>query len=594
MADHFLSPPGCHFRYGGAPLQKSLGLQSGFRRRITLRAFDDLHMTTQDKSVTVSAATGAPVITSAAAASVMVGTPFNYVITASGNPSGFGENGLPAELTFSNGVIAGTPAFAGTRNILLSATNASGVGYGNLALTMKLPVPVITNATNADGLVSALFSYTVSAANLTTLFSASGLPAGLTLDPVTGAITGTPTTAGTYAVTLGATNSAGGIVAPLTIVISSGAAPLPTITSPLVAVGTMGSSFTYAIAATGNPTSFFAIGLPVGLSFDPTSGHIWGTPSVAGTFAVTLRATNRGGTATASLALSILDPSAEPPPVITAGPTATPNPAAAGQSVAFSVIASDPNGHPLNYAWNFGDSSTSTDLAPTHTYLIPGPYPVSLIVSNGQGGLAATSMVVVVTSAPVPGVLQFSNATFVTDKSDRTALVTISRLAGSSGVVQVTCRTSGGTARAGQDYVSVATNIVWADGDGVAKNISIPLIDDDLLVEPDKTVSLHLTSPTGGASVGTLSNATLQITANTKPDNGLVAHWTFDETNGMIAADVTGNGHNGSVSNATWISGKINNALRFNGTGAGVTISTNSSLDMKAGDQFTITFWMAA
>ena len=55
----------------------------------TLRAFDDLHMTTQDKTITVSAAPGAPVITSAAAATVIVGTPFTYTITAAGNLSGF-------------------------------------------------------------------------------------------------------------------------------------------------------------------------------------------------------------------------------------------------------------------------------------------------------------------------------------------------------------------------------------------------------------------------------------------------------------------------------------------------------------------------
>jgi hypothetical protein len=104
----------------------------------TLRVFDDLHMSTSNLSLTVSPAPGAPVITSAAA-SVAVGAPLTYRVTASGRPSGFNALGLPAGLTFSNGIISGTPTKAGTCNIHLSATNASGVGYGNLALTVLAP-----------------------------------------------------------------------------------------------------------------------------------------------------------------------------------------------------------------------------------------------------------------------------------------------------------------------------------------------------------------------------------------------------------------------------------------------------------------------
>ena len=71
--------------------------------------------------------------------------------------------------------------------------------------------------------------------------------------------------------------------------------------------------FDYQITATNYPTSFFAIGLPAGLSFDPASGRIWGVPSATGTFAVTLRASNNGGTGSANLALSV---GPEPPPRI--------------------------------------------------------------------------------------------------------------------------------------------------------------------------------------------------------------------------------------------------------------------------------------
>jgi len=105
----------------------------------TLRVFDDLHMSPRNLTLTVNPAPGAPVITSAAAVSVVAGRPLRYSVAASGIPSGFDALGLPPGLVFSNGVISGTPAKVGAWNIHLSATNASGVGYGNLALTVMTP-----------------------------------------------------------------------------------------------------------------------------------------------------------------------------------------------------------------------------------------------------------------------------------------------------------------------------------------------------------------------------------------------------------------------------------------------------------------------
>jgi hypothetical protein len=281
----------------------------------TLRVFDDLHMTTQDKTINVSPAPGAPVMTSAATASVIVGVPLTYPITATGSPGGFGATNLPPGLTFSNGVISGTPLTVGTYNILLIATNASGAGYGNLALTVKLPLPVFTSSAIADGFLNTPFAYTIQAANVPTSFSATGLPGGLTMNSLTGMITGTPTNAGTFNVAITASNFTGPTTNSLTIVIYNGAAPVPGITSPLIATGTVASSFSYLVTATNNPSSFFVIGLPLGLSFDPASGRVFGTPAVAGTFSITLRAINSGGTGSASLALTI---NPEPQPRINA------------------------------------------------------------------------------------------------------------------------------------------------------------------------------------------------------------------------------------------------------------------------------------
>ena len=50
-------------------------------------------------------------------------------------------------------------------------------------------------------------------------------------------------------------------------------------------------------------------------------------------------------------------------------------------------------------------------------------------------------------------------------------------------------------------------------------------------------------------------------------DDGLFSYWNFNEGNGDIAHDLTGNGHNGTVSNGTWVAGVSGTALEFHKTG---------------------------
>jgi hypothetical protein len=150
--------------------------------------------------------------------------------------------------------------------------------------------------------VGTAFSYQITATNSPTSFGASGLPAGLTVDTVSGLISGTPTGAGTSNVTLSATNSGGTGSGPLTLTVTVALV----ITSSGTANGTVGTAFSYQITATNSPTSFGASGLPAGLTVDTGSGLISGTPTGAsGTYSVTLSATNNVGTGTAPLTLTI-------------------------------------------------------------------------------------------------------------------------------------------------------------------------------------------------------------------------------------------------------------------------------------------------
>ncbi len=259
------------------------------------------------------AATTSPAITSALSATGTVGTPFSYTITATNNPTSFNATGLPAGLSVNTptGVISGTPTVAGTSSVALNATNTAGTGSATLALTINaFASPAITGVLTASSTVGTPFSYTITATNNPTSFNATGLPAGLSVSPATGVISGTSTAAETSTVTLSATNATGTGSATLTLRVDVAASP-PAISSALTASGTGGSPFSYTITATNNPTSRNATGLPAGLSVNTATGVISGTPTAAGTSSIALSATNATGTGSATLALTINEPAPE-------------------------------------------------------------------------------------------------------------------------------------------------------------------------------------------------------------------------------------------------------------------------------------------
>ena len=81
--------------------------------------------------------------------------------------------------------------------------------------------------------------------------------------------------------------------------------PGPTMNSSSTASAVNGGPFYYEIAATNSPTSYAASGLPAGLTINPSTGVISGTPTQTGTFNVALSITNSGGTVTPTLTITV-------------------------------------------------------------------------------------------------------------------------------------------------------------------------------------------------------------------------------------------------------------------------------------------------
>ena len=198
-----------------------------------------------------------PIITNSPLSSAgTVGSSFSFTITASGLPTSYIASPLPDGLVLNpaTGVISGTPTTVGTTAVLLGAANAAGTGYSALAITVAAAgaAPIITNnPLTARGAVGTPFNFAITTSDSPTSYTASPLPDGLVLNPATGVITGTPTTGGTTAVLLGATGAAGTGYAALAIPISTASAG-PIITNNLlIAAGTVGSSFSFTITASG-------------------------------------------------------------------------------------------------------------------------------------------------------------------------------------------------------------------------------------------------------------------------------------------------------------------------------------------------------
>jgi uncharacterized delta-60 repeat protein len=162
-------------------------------------------------TLTVSKNPGAPTITSALTASGELNIPFSYQITASNSPTSYSASNLHTGLTIdtATGLISGTPFIAGSRNVTITASNALGTDTQTLVLFIGA-VPVITPPTTASAYTSASVTWQVTATGPATSFTATGLPAGLSINTSTGLISGTaPATTGNSAFQVTALNALG-------------------------------------------------------------------------------------------------------------------------------------------------------------------------------------------------------------------------------------------------------------------------------------------------------------------------------------------------------------------------------------------------
>jgi hypothetical protein len=364
----------------------------------------------------------APAITSVNTATFTAGTPGSFTVMTTGGPTPAisTTSTLPAGVTLTdngNGTatLASTAATAaGSYPITITAANGiSPNATQSFTLTVNPgpAAPAITSANTAAFTAGTAGTFTVTATGnpAAAISTTSTLPTGVTLTNNgngTATLASTAATAaGSYPITITAANGVGTNASQnFTLTVNPVGPVITSASGTTFAVGTAG---TFSVTTTGNPNAALSATsspvLPSGVTFTPNSNGtatLSGTPPAGsqGTYTLTIKATNSGGTATQSFVLTVNSGLA-----ITSANSLT---VASGKAFSFTVTTTGTPTPTLSRAGTLPSGVTFTantngtaTLAGTPAATAKGPYPLTFTARNSTG-TASQAFTLTVANAP--------------------------------------------------------------------------------------------------------------------------------------------------------------------------------------------------
>jgi hypothetical protein len=366
-------PPYTFVEFGALPPGTSIngaGLLSGTPTKAGKYPFlvfiDDTTGASVSKNYTLNIAPPGLLITPPSPLpSGQINVPYTTQLAATGGvgpPYTWSATGLPSGLTIANttGLITGIPRASGAFTVAVTVGDLSGAtATQNYALTMAAASLSFSGITLSGGAAGIPYTSVVSVTGGTGpyTFTATGLPPGLTLS-TTGTLSGTPTTAGTYPVTVTATDLNGGTVSGSFSITIAQKLVVTATAIPNAVVGTAISAV--QLTATGGtpPYQWQSATLPAGLSL-AVNGTLSGTPTAAGSFTFTVYAVDSNGVlASGTEQLTVGLPATAAATITGLPPSTAP---ATQQSVTVSLANSYPVTLTANLTLTFAPTSGADD-----------------------------------------------------------------------------------------------------------------------------------------------------------------------------------------------------------------------------------------
>jgi hypothetical protein len=254
----------------------------------------------------------APQITSSPVMHSVVDQAYRYDVDATGNPAPTYQlvtSPLGMTINSVTGVIQWVSTSIGTFDVTVEARNVGGdVSQSfSISVTGTAVAPEITSSPVVTGVVGQEYRYNVTATGNPepTIQLIGAQPEGMLVSAATKSIRWIPGKAGTYPITVQATNSAGSVDQSFTISVTE---PLrmPMITSTPVTVATIKQPYNYEVEASGYPTPTFQLeDEPSGMTIDADTGLITWMPETTGNYSVKVQAINSVGSISQDFVLQV-------------------------------------------------------------------------------------------------------------------------------------------------------------------------------------------------------------------------------------------------------------------------------------------------